>query len=240
MAGEGKLFKKMGFMFPKPLIEIKGRPMIEFVVNNLKSVDKKIRYIFIVNKKDCLSYHIDDVLRLLINDPVIILSEETAGAACSALLAIDYINTEDPLLIANGDQYINTDVGKILSGFRKKHLDGGIVVFNSVHPRWSFVRTDSLGYVLEAAEKKPISRNATVGLYYFKRGIDFVESVMSMIKKENSMNGEYYICPSYNEMILKNKKIKIASVKNEDFFPLGTPEDIKEFEKKFPKTLKIK
>jgi dTDP-glucose pyrophosphorylase len=134
------------------------------------------------------------------------------------------------LVIANGDQVFATDVAEAVRDFRRRNLDAGTIVFDSVHPRWSFVKLDPEGLVVEAAEKRPLSRKATAGFYYFRRSRDFVEAAQAMIRKGASVNGSYYICPSFNEMILKGSRIGVFEIPREKYISLATPQAIEDYE----------
>jgi dTDP-glucose pyrophosphorylase len=230
MAGPNELFKESGYAYPKNLIEIQGRPLIEHVYQNLNSITAE-KFIFIINKEEMTRFHLDNVLKLLNPTCSVIAAESnTKGAACSALLAIEEINDDEPLLIANGDQIIFEDLQKIIAKFRNEGLDGGIVTFNSVHPRWSYIRVDENGLVIEAAEKRPISKLATAGLYYFKKGKDFIQAVMNMIRKDAHVNGNFYICPVYNELILRQFKIGHLEIPRQNYFSLTDPQSVQVYE----------
>ncbi len=225
MAGAGKRFFDAGYVFPKPLIEVNNKPMIQWVI---ESLNLKANYIFIIQKEHQEKYNIKSVLKILQpNCKIIELDHLTEGAACTTLLAKDYINNSDPLIIANSDQYINWNSSKALYDFNSKNLDGAILTFEAIHPKWSYAKCDEQGYVTEVAEKKVISRNATVGVYYWKHGSDYVNSAEEMIKKNIRVNNEFYVCPSYNEFLAKNKKVKIHNV--DKMWGLGTPEDLDNF-----------
>jgi dTDP-glucose pyrophosphorylase len=172
------------------------------------------------------------VLRLLSPTCVVVVAEtQTSGAACTALLAIEHIDTDDPLVIANGDQIIDADLGKVLCDFRARDLDGGIIVFDAVHPRWSYVRVDEEGNVREAAEKRPISRHATAGFYYFRSGRTFVEAAKDMIRKDDQVNGAFYVCPVYNQMILRQAKVGIYTIPRNAYHSLATPRGVDAYHK---------
>jgi dTDP-glucose pyrophosphorylase len=190
------------------------------------------RHVYVIRKEDANQHRLADVLRLM--DPraaLVVAQGPTRGAACTALLAIDQIDPDAELVITNGDQILKTDLPAIVAGFRSKNLDGGVVVFDSVHPRWSFVRVDSGGMVVEAAEKRPISRWATAGFYYFKRGRDFTHAAMETIKKDAHVNGLYYICPCFNELVLNHKRIGVHPIEREAYVSLATPADAEQYEK---------
>jgi dTDP-glucose pyrophosphorylase len=105
-------------------------------------------------------------------------------------------------------------------------IDGGILTFRDTAKKWSFAKVDNNGLVTEVAEKNPISDIATVGLYYWKQGKDFVEAAEQMISKNIRTNNEFYVCPSFNEAILNGKKIKTFEIAKECMHGVGTPEDL--------------
>ena len=225
MAGAGKRFADAGYVFPKPLIEIDNKPMIQWVI---ESLNFKANFIFIIQKEHQEKYNIKSVLKILQpNCKIIELDHITEGAACTTLLAKKFINNSDPLIIANSDQFISWNSSKALYDFNSKKLDGAILTFEAIHPKWSYAKCDDEGYVTEVAEKKVISKNATVGVYYWKHGSDYVESAENMIKKNIRVNNEFYVCPVYNEFLLKKKKVKIHNV--DKMWGLGTPEDLNNF-----------
>ena len=225
MAGAGKRFFDAGYVFPKPLIEVDNKPMIQWVI---ESLNLKANYIFIIQKEHQEKYNIRSVLKILQpNCKIIELDQLTEGAACTTLLAKEFINNSDPLIIANSDQYISWNSSKALYDFTSKNLDGAILTFEAIHPKWSYAKCDEEGYVTEVAEKKVISKNATVGVYYWKHGSDYVSSAEEMIKKNIRVNNEFYVCPTYNELLTKNKKVKIHNV--DKMWGLGTPEDLNNF-----------
>ncbi len=225
MAGAGKRFLDAGYIFPKPIIEIQNKPMIQWVVDSLKI---NANYIFIVQKEHQKKFNIKSVLKILKpNCKVIELDEVTEGAACTTLLAKKYINNNKPLIIANSDQFIKWNSSKSLYKFNSKKYDGAILTFNAIHPKWSYAKCDSNNLVLEVAEKKVISKNATVGVYFWRRGSEYVKYAENMIKKNIRVNNEFYVCPVFNEAIKDKKKIFIEPV--DEMHGLGTPEDLNNF-----------
>ena len=225
MAGRGKRFEVAGYSFPKPLIDIDGKTMIQVIIENLDFSDE---HIFICQKEHYEKYALKDLLTLISPKCNVIQVEDiTEGAACTALLAKELINNDEELIIANSDQWINWNNQHFLSFLRNNDADGGVVTFIATHPKWSFAKVNDKGEITLIAEKKPISNIATVGIYYFKRGRDFVEAAEQMIRKNIRTNNEFYIAPIYNEMIESKKKIlhyPIAEMKG-----LGTPEDLSRF-----------
>ncbi len=227
MAGAGSRFEKAGYTFPKPLIEVSGRPMIQVVTENL-NIDAQ--HVYIVQKSHYDQYNLKETLeRVSPNCEIVQVDGVTEGAACTTLLAKDIINNDQPLLMANSDQFVDWDSNEFMYSMIGDEVDGGILTFKSTHPKWSYVKLNDLGFVTEVAEKKPISDIATVGIYYWKKGSDYVKYAEQMIEKDVRVNNEFYTAPVYNEAIADGKKIKIFNIKESDMWGLGTPEDLDHF-----------
>lgn len=226
MAGEGSRFTKEGYTFPKPLIDVNGKPMIQKVVENL---DFDARYIFLVRKEHLEKYELESLLKVITNNrsEIVVVDSLTEGAACTALLASNLINNEDELLIANSDQFIEFCKDNFDTIRKLTNVDAIVYTFRAVHPKWSFVKTNSRGFITEVAEKKPISDIATCGIYWYRRGSDFVKYASQMIEKNIRVNNEFYIAPVYNELIADNKTLVPFFV--HEMHGLGTPEDLKKF-----------
>jgi HAD superfamily hydrolase (TIGR01509 family) len=227
MAGAGSRFAEQGYTFPKPLIEVGNKPMIQVVVDNLNI---EANYIFIVQKEHYLKYNLETVLNMVAPGCTIVQTEGiTEGAACTTLLAKEYINNEEPLIIANSDQFVEWNSNEVLYAFTTEGVDGGILCFNSTHPKWSYARLDDDGFVSEVREKQPISTNATVGIYYWSRGSLYVNSAERMIEKDIRTNNEFYVCPVFNELILDGGKVRVKNIEESGMWGLGTPEDLTHF-----------
>ncbi len=225
MAGAGSRFEKAGYSFPKPLIEINSKPMIQVVVDNL-NIDAN--YIFLVQKSHNKKFNLSSVLNLIApNCKVIEVDGITEGAACTTLLAKEYINNDSPLLMANSDQFVEWSSSKFMYKMQEQDLDGGILSFESTHPKWSYAKINEEGYVSEVAEKKPISNCATVGIYYWKKGSDYVRYAEQMIEKNIRTNNEFYVCPVFNEAVEEGKKVSTYNI--DRMWGLGTPEDLEYF-----------
>ena len=225
MAGGGTRFVQAGYTFPKPLIDVHGKPMIQTVVEN---INIRGNYIFIVQKEHYEKYSLQHMLPLIVpNCKIIQVDGVTEGAACTTLLAKELINNDAPLLIANSDQLVDWDSSAFMYSMAGEHVDGGILTFYSTHPKWSYAKLGTNGLVSEVAEKKPISTLATVGIYYWKKGSDYVKYAEQMIAKDIRVNGEFYVCPVFNEAIQDGKRIKTHSAKR--MHGLGTPEDLQEY-----------
>ncbi len=229
MAGAGSRFQQAGYTFPKPLIQVHDKPMIQVVVDN---IGLDANYIFVVQKEHNNQYNLETMLNLIApNCKIVEVDGITEGAACTALLAKKYIDNDKPLFFANSDQYAEWDSMEFMYNMQETDADGGIVTFHATHPKWSFAKVNDKGIVTEVAEKKPISTNATVGFYYWKHGSDFVKYAEKMIDKDIRVNNEFYVCPVFNQAIEDGKTIRIKQI--DKMWGLGTPEDLDYFVKNF-------
>ena len=225
MAGAGSRFANAGYTFPKPLIEVDGKPMIQVVVENLNI---EANYTFIVQKEHYEKYSLQYLLNLIApNCNIVQVDGLTEGAACTTLLAKEFINNDAPLVMANSDQFVEWNSNECLYAFNADGIDGGIVSFKATHPKWSYAKVGEDGFVSEVAEKKPISDNATVGIYFWKKGSDYVKYAEQMIEKNIRTNNEFYVCPVFNEAIQDGKKVRIKDI--ERMWGIGTPEDLNYF-----------
>lgn len=216
--------------WPKNVTEVNGKVMIQYAIENFSSFQDK-NYIFILNKKECDRFHTDNLVSILTegNANIISLENQTGGALCTCLMAIDIINNDDELIISNNDQKFDCDLSDIIQIFRRQDADCGLVCFESVHPRWSFVRAENEN-VIETAEKRPISKNAIAGLYYFKKGKNFVETAKKAILKGQQYDGRYFISAAVNEMILLGKKVTYQQVEAEQYHTFYEPKQIEKYE----------
>jgi NDP-sugar pyrophosphorylase family protein len=224
MAGEGSRFSKEGYTFPKPLIDINGKPMIQKVVENLNF---DAEYIFLIRKEHLVKYNgLDNTLDKITNGRYTIVEVDglTEGAACTTLLAKNYIDDDDDLLIANSDQIIECNLENFNYTKNFTKVDSIVFTFRSVHPKWSFVKLNNQGIVIEVAEKNPISDIATCGIYWYRKGCDYVRCAEQMINKNIRVNNEFYIAPVYNEFIQTGKILIPYFV--DKMYGIGTPEDL--------------
>lgn len=229
MAGNGQRFSDAGYELPKPLIDVDGRPMIERVIENLTPKHTNHQFIFL-----CQRSHLDnfpEIEKSLWRDEqsdshITIVDGVTEGAACTALLARNNINNDDPLIIANCDQLVDQERMDAFHSFiAGSNVDGAIMTFPATEEKWSYAKSLG-GYVTEVAEKRVISDDATVGIYYFRRGSDFVRAAEQMIARNVRHNNEFYLCPVYNELIADGGKVMKFDIAREHMHGLGTPEDL--------------
>lgn len=228
MAGAGSRFAKAGYKDPKPLIPVHGVPMIKVVIDNL-TPDIEHRFIFICQKEHVKLYGLKEKLNEWApNCSIIELDGLTEGAACTVLHAKHLINSDDPLMIANSDQYIDLNINDYLNKLENEDLDGLIMTMTADDPKWSFVGLDQRGLVTNVVEKQVISSEATVGIYNYAHGKDFVRAAETMIDKDERVNNEFYVAPAYNQLIAEGQKVGIYNIGAEaaGMYGLGIPADL--------------
>jgi NDP-sugar pyrophosphorylase family protein len=231
MAGAGSRFSSAGYKEPKPFIEIFGKPMIQWVIENL-TTNFEHQFIFICQEKHVFEFHFDTILKEICpNSHVVCINGLTQGAAETVLYASEMIDNRDPLVIANSDQYIEYKLEDFYESVATGDSDGSILTMTSSSPKWSYVKYGEDLQVIEVREKEVISDEATVGIYGFSRGEDFVRSARRMIEKDLRVNGEFYVAPVYNELIQEGHRIKFENIGSDanQMNGLGTPEDLELF-----------
>lgn len=206
--------------YPLCLTEINGVSLIQRISEGIPKDVNSVIYLF--QEKHIKKFHLDNIISLLSNGhhKVVPVPENTAGAACTALLGVVGLTQDDPLLIISANQLVDVHYEDFLLHMLEEENDAGTIVFDSIHPRYSYVLLDSSSLVVEASEKKPISRNATAGIYWFNKTRDFSESVKNMIRKDARVGESFYICPSFNELILDGKKIGVFRIESSKYHPL--------------------
>ncbi|MBN3217961.1 glycosyltransferase family 2 protein [Pectobacterium polaris] len=241
MAGKGSRFADAGYALPKPMIPVHGVPMIKIVVDNL-TPKVEHRFIFVAQQSHIDQYNLFPKLKSYAKNVEIIgINGITEGQVCTALVAKKFFNSNEPLMNANSDQYIDFDINEYLDAMQSRNLDGMIMTMKSQDKKWSYAKTNENGLVIETAEKEVISSDATVGIFNFKKGSDLVRSAEQMIAENIRVNNEFYTCPAYNYLIKEGKKIGIYPIGEEynGMYGLGIPADLDLFLKN-PISEKIK
>ncbi|MBI2664960.1 glycosyltransferase family 2 protein [Candidatus Woesearchaeota archaeon] len=231
-AGLGSRFTKAGIDTPKPLIEIRGKPMVKWAVESLP-FSKNSDLIFIIRKEHVDRFQLDAKLKEIFSPEirVIVIDYVTEGAACTVLLAKEFINNDEPLIVSDCDHFFRNDEYNNLVASIPEGVAGAIPVFKAEGEKWSFTKFDGSHTVSQVAEKVRISDYANIGGYFFSRGSDFVSAAEEMIAKGMKIKNEYYVAPVYERLLVRGKTIK-AAICNE-VWGLGTPEDVKNFEENF-------
>lgn len=229
MAGLGSRFARAGYLRPKPLIEVHGVAMIRLVIDNIRPKTSH-RFIFIIQRAHDEPYTLSENLRLWAPGCVVVqIDGQTEGAACTALAAETLIDSEDALMIANSDQFIDTDIDAYLAGMQSGDLDGLIMTMPATDPKWSYASLDADGLVTRVVEKQVISDNATVGIYNFAHGRNFVSGARRMIARDRRTGGEFYVAPVYNELIEDDARIGVYDIGADAMHGLGIPNDLNAF-----------
>lgn len=213
--------------YPTWLSEIDGRILLEHQVRALVSGEDD-RLVLAFRQSDIRSWHVDEIARQIFpGAEVVNIKANTAGAACTALLTLGKIDLDQELIVASATDHVDIDVSESIAAFKAAGADAGVVTFDSLHPRYAFFRKDAAGFVTEAAEKRPISRSASAGLYWYARARDFFDSIQRMVVKDAHVDGVFYISPAFNELVLAGKRIASIDIPAEAYHPI---KDQKQFE----------
>jgi dTDP-glucose pyrophosphorylase len=231
MAGRGSRFADAGYALPKPLLPVHGVPMIELVVRNL-APSEPARFVFVCRREHLSGYGFEAGLRRAAPGCEIVpIDTITEGAVCTVLLAQDAIDADDVLVIANSDQWVDHTMDEHLQLLRGEHLDGLIMTMTADDPKWSFVELDTARRVTNVVEKEVVSDEATVGIYTFASGGDFLRAAKAMIAADKRVNGEFYVAPVYNELLAEGAAVGIDNVgaEGDGMYGLGIPADYEGF-----------
>ncbi len=213
--------------YPLCLTEFDGTTLLESIARKCAALPAS-EWIFAMRERDVRRYHLDNIVRQLVARPrILIVRDNTRGAACTALLAAGSIDNDDELLIVSANEVVDVDLAELAESFRDHGLDAGTIVFPSVHPRYSYVRLDAQGFVLEAAEKNPISSNAMAGIHWFARGSDFVRAAMQTIRKDAQVDGSFYVSPTFNELVLEQALIGVRRIESRQYHPLKNRRNVR-------------
>jgi len=230
MAGLGSRFSIAGYEKPKPFIDILGKPMIWRVLENLEFEGSK--FILIARKEHVEMYSktFEEIAKRF-DTEIVVINRLTEGMACTVLYARSLIDNTNPVLLANSDQIIDISIEMFVGDCIDRKIDGSILCFRDEFkdPKWSFVKVGMDGLVTAVAEKKPISDMASVGIYFYTRGKDFVDCAIDMIVRGDKVNNEYYTCPTYNYAVQKGLKVGIYEIPYEKMHGVGTPADLDKY-----------
>lgn len=230
MAGKGSRFSQAGYKLPKPLIDVNGKHMIEVVINNLK-VEEDHRFIFVCTQEHVTAHNLEEIFSKACNNFEIVIATQTSGAAIAVLDAREFIDNDQPLMIANSDQWIEHDINLYLKDMKQRELAGSMLTMKADDPKWSYAKLDENNLVTEVVEKKVISDEATVGIYNFSQGALFCQYADYMIERDIRHNGEFYVAPVYTFMAMHDHKVGIYNIGEEanGMYGLGIPQDLELF-----------
>lgn len=232
IAGIGQRFKDQGYDIPKPLIKVANKTLLEHSISTLK-LDGNYIFVTLNYSNNEYNQDIERIIKSNVNNYTIIkIDQPTQGSAQTCLYAKDIINNDNPLIITNGDQYLNWESLKFLDYINNTNPDGCVSLYDHddiklyENSKYAFVKLNDAGYAIEFAEKFAISKNAMNGIHYWKKGSHFIKYVDEMIKDNVRINNELYISPSYNYMIKDGYRINTYKMDKNEYYSLGTPEEI--------------
>jgi hypothetical protein len=216
--------------YPLCLTEIEGTPLLECLVESTRGI-RNSHYIYALLEKDVERFHLDQIARLITPEATIVgVPSSTQGSACTALLAASGQDNDAELLVVSANELVDVNLAEVLKTFRNRELDGGTITFRSVHPRYSYVRLSDQGLVTEATQQYPISQTATAGIFWFARTSDFIDAAKNLIRKNATADGKFYVAPTYNELVLKQKRIGVYPIENSHYHPIKTERQMRKFE----------
>ena len=223
-------FQVGGEKFPLFLTEIEGTILLQKIADQCKG-KKPVKLTFVFNRQDVSKYYLQDICKMIdLNANVVSMEGTSQGAACTALYSVIDFEQSESLLIVNANQFIDLNLSDEILYFENSDVDAGLFVFDSTHPRYSYVRINEQHLVIEAAEKRPISRLANTGIFWFKKTSDFVYAVEQLIRKNASVDNIFYVTPALNELVLISKKILVKEIERAAYHPLKTEKQLNEFE----------
>lgn len=230
-AGMGSRFRATGVDTPKPLIPILGIPMIGWVIANFSLEPNDVIWI-ISRKEDEIPTNLKNLLPHLENEIHFIeIDELTDGAATTLEFALNQIPRNEAVICANSDQYVSTDLTPYMNIVRENKTSGQILTMAASGEKWSYIKRNSNGDIVEVVEKVQISDEATVGVYGWRTVEDALDSITLMKKADFKVNGEFYVAPSYTFLINQGGRVATHNAGNveQDVHGLGTPEDLEIF-----------
>lgn len=215
--------------YPGFLSEMDGVCLLEKLCQKVHEIDNhNVRFAFLA--EDVKKYRLSSITDLISPKSTIVkVPSNTKGAACTALLAAADFDPDDELVIVSANEFIDRPLGDLVNDFRAKGYDAATLVFQSVHPRYSYVKVGN-GLVSEAAQCVPISRNATTGFFWYRKVSDFIAASESAIRKDSHHEGQYYVAPLFNELLLAGRKVGALSIEARHYMPLKSDKQIAVFE----------
>lgn len=222
MAGMGSRFKNLGYTLPKHEITVHKKTLFSWSMKSLEELYNE-EFIFIIRQE---IYSQDFLVKELYNLGItnykfIIIDYNTEGQASTAILADQYINTTDEVLIYNIDTYVSNGICK--SDF--SNVDGLWHVFTAPGDKWSFASVDSNQRITDVTEKIRISDYCSIGSYFFKNWKMFKDVYIKYKNDVKKLYRETYIAPFY-KYLLKDSSIYVKELNSDDVNILGTPEDL--------------
>ncbi len=209
-----------GHPYPVCVTEIDGTPLLERIVNGISGIPPaQFHYCFLA--EEVRRFHLDNLVQVLTPGARIInVQKGTKGSAATALMAMAGMDPESELLIVSANEWVKENLMGFVREMRDRNLDAGTLTFHTVHPRYSYVRLDESGLVTEAAQRNPISANATTGVFWFRQTAQIMEAVQTMIRKDAHVDGGFFVAPALNEMLLKQARIGVMKIDAKNYHPI--------------------
>ncbi len=224
MAGAGTRFDAPC----KPLIEIQGKPMFQIAI---EGIGLPAEYCFVVLKQHVLSHKIDEVIDrvasqcdFVLTRSIVVIDKVTRGCLETCLIGARQLNRNDSVIICDCDQYNQWNPHDFTIFAESKQVEGIICTFNSRSLAHSYLELNSDCTVVRTVEKQAISRVAATGLYYWQSTRQFIWCAGEMIDNNQVEQGEFYVCPCYNNLITSGGTVLPYPII--DHVPLGTPEEV--------------
>lgn len=232
MSGDGLYETSSDFIYPKILTEVSNKTLLEYSQEIFDTLTEERQMIYVAPSDKLDTLGLASIITMISDGKgkIVPISGKSKGSVCSCLMAIDYLSLEDELIISSADHYINDNLQQIVTDFRCMGADAGVLTFESVHPKWSFVKINSVGMVIQAAEKNAISRTAVAGLYYFRKARYFIEAAKDLIRKDSDIQGNFYLSSCLNELVLQGKIIKCRPLNDSIYHNFYDAHAVKSFE----------
>ena len=235
LGGKGERFKNFGYTKPKPLINVLGREIICWLLDNLNH--SFITEIIIPYNAELLSYRFEDFLKFKypkLNFKFIFLDKQTEGAAETILIASQLITSDNNIICIDGDNFFNIDILKLYSENTNKNCIFGFYDSNT-DPIYSYLKINNKNQIIEIKEKNKISDIACCGIYCFQNKDTLQNMCKYVLNNKIKQNNEYYISNVYSEMINHNYILDAIIIPQQHFICLGTPLQVKIFCNNIPK-----
>ena len=222
--------------YPAIMTEFNGKPLVQWIVEDMIPL-KQEKIVIVVNQEDIDRFHIDRTLNLI--EPmidVVGVPSDLGGAACSALIGLQFLNQEEEVIIINGNEKLTENHSILMSQIYERKTAASVVSFDSIHPRYSYAKVDSMQNVIEVSEKDPISRNALVGFFWFSKVSIIDKAIKMMILKGATVNDVYYLSPAINEIVLEGLDVSMVKVDNSKYHPMKSEWQLSEYAKIIDRT----
>lgn len=231
LGGLGKRFSDFGYKLPKPLIKLFFKPIIFWLLDNLKVTNKD--NVYIICNKMLKKYRFDsEIKKKYPNYEIIYLDGDTRGAAETVYLGTKNIDNNRPTILLDGDTFYRIDLLSIYRMTKNKNM---IVCFKQSddRPIYSYVGFDENQIVNKIAEKNRITEFANTGAYAFSSLNMLKRYCKKIIDSDLKFGGEFYMSRVISEMINDKKSFGAQIINESDFDVVGTPFQYKLFQNKF-------